>query len=74
MTALKVFKEEARATDILTALLTPSRDVWTYHVLGDIDAVLDRAGIPVSDERCLLAAELAAVVERYRGSHLAEER
>lgn len=74
MNTLKLHTTEPRSSDVLNALMTPSREIWAYHVLRDIDAVLDRAGIPMNAERCILATELADVVERYRGSHLAEER
>lgn len=72
MSTLKL--HQPKTSDILTALMTPSREVFAYHVLRDIDEVLDRAGIPIGSERCVLASELADVVERYRAVSVAEER
>lgn len=58
------------AADVLSSLLTPSRDTWVAVTLGDIEKILDRPDLTRSEMAC----EILDLIEKNRNCPIAEER
>ena len=58
------------AADVLSSLLTPSRDTLFAITLGDIERILDRPDLTRSEMAC----EILELIEKNQKCPVAEER